>query len=314
MESKPYDLLILGGGCAGLTAAIYAGRAGLITAVVEKQMPGGQAALTGEVANYPGFKSISGAELSALMAEQAKAFGAELVSAEATGLELGGQSKRLLLADGGGLTGRAVILACGANPKKLGFPGENEFFGRGVSYCATCDGFFFKDKEVLVIGGGYSAAEEALYLTRFAKKISIAVRGERFRCARTLAGRVLNHPKIETLFHTEIVEAHGGEALAGARLKNNHSGKEFDFPVSGQGGGIGIFVFVGYQPSTALLRGHVELDAEGYVPTNERMETGVPGVFAAGDLRSKHLRQLVTAASDGAVAATQAEKYLSGYQ
>ncbi len=314
MQSKPYDLLILGGGCAGLTAAIYAGRAGLITAVVEKQMPGGQAALTGEVANYPGFKSISGAELSALMAEQAKAFGAELVSAEATGLELGGQSKRLLLADGGGLTGRAVILACGANPKKLGFPGENEFFGRGVSYCATCDGFFFKDKEVLVIGGGYSAAEEALYLTRFAKKISIAVRGERFRCARTLAGRVLNHPKIETLFHTEIVEAHGGETLVGARLKNNQNGKEFDFPKSGQGGGIGIFVFVGYQPSTELLREHVELDAEGYVPTNERMETGVPGVFAAGDLRPKPLRQLVTAASDGAVAATQAEKYLSGYQ
>lgn len=311
MAETVYDLLILGGGCAGLTAAVYAGRAGLKTGVVEGQAVGGQAAITEEIANYPGFISISGADLANRMLEQAQAFGAELIQGEATGVSLKGSPKELRLGERV-LRARAVILANGANPKRLGFEGEDRFRGHGVSYCATCDGFFFKGKEVFVIGGGHSAADEALYLTRFARKVTVAVRRDRFSCAKTTAEKVLAHPQIEVLFHTELVRVRGDKALEGVTLYNNQTGETTEYRALETDGAFGVFIFIGYQPSTAALKGHVALDEDGYVLTNRLMETDVPGVFAAGDLRRKSLRQLVTAAADGAIAATEAERFLSG--
>lgn len=305
-----YDLIILGGGCAGLTAGIYAGRAKMRTVILENKQAGGQAATTDEIANYPGFSSIAGPELADRMLEQARSFGAEYITCDVQSVSLTGEIKEVATATGV-YRSRAIILATGANPKKLGFEGEDEFRGRGVGYCATCDGFFFEDKDIFVIGGGYSAAEEALYLTRFGKKVTILVRKDRFRCAQSIVDKVMSHPKIEVRFNTEIEKAFGGDLLQGAVFKNNKTGETTEYRVSEQDGTFGIFVFVGYEPASSLFAGQVDLDGQGYVKTGENMETGVPGVFAAGDLRPKLLRQLVTATADGAVAAVQAERYVA---
>lgn len=308
-----YDLIIIGAGCAGLTAGIYAGRAKLKTAVFEKQQPGGQAATTDEIANYPGFEHITGPELMERMLQQAKSFGTELISADVTKVDLAASPKAVHTGDRV-YHAHTILIATGANPKKLGFEGEEEFRGRGVGYCATCDGFFFEGKDIFVIGGGYSAAEEALYLTRFGKKVTIVVRKDQFKCAQSIVDKVMANPKIEVWFNTELIKAYGDSLLKGAVFRNNVTGEEKRYEVPKEDGIFGIFVFVGYTPDTKLFEGQLKLDSNGYIETKEDMHTEVPGVFAAGDVRLKQLRQLVTATSDGAVAAVQAEKYLTEYR
>lgn len=310
MERQLYDLIILGGGCAGLTAGIYAGRAQLNTMILESGTPGGQAATTSDIGNYPGVPDASGPELMQRMLDQARSFGAGFRTCSVSAVQLAGEQK-LVETSEGIFESEAVIIAAGATPKKAGFEGEEEYRGRGVGYCAACDGFFFRNRDIFVIGGGSSAAEEALYLTRFGKKVTMLVRKDCLRCERVIAGEVLNHPKIEVRFNTELIRAYGDETLKGAELKNNKTGEISTYTVSRDDGMFGIFVFVGYQPASGLFRGQVELDEAGYIITNERMETGLPGVYAAGDIRAKELRQMVTAAADGAAAAVQAEKYIS---
>ncbi len=308
-KKQIYDLIVLGGGCAGLTAGIYAGRAKLNTIILEQQQIGGQAAITAEVANYPGIESVAGPELMDRMLEQAKRFGTELVLRQVTEMRLAGGWKELET-DGGVYQGRSVILASGASPKQLGFAGETEFRGKGVSYCATCDGFFFREKDIFVIGGGNSAAEEALFLTRFGKTVTMIVRKDRLRCEAYLQERVLSHPKIQVRYHTELVRAYGDTVLRGAEFRNNETGEQTEYRAA-DGETFGIFVFVGYEPNTGLFAAQVRTDDLGYVTTDEKMRTSLPGVFAAGDLRAKPLRQLVTAAADGAVAAMEAERYIA---
>ena len=313
MENKTkdiYDLLILGAGSAGLAAGIYAGRAKLRTLIIEKQQVGGQAATTAEIANYPGVAHISGPELMDKMLNQSSSFGTEFIKSEIIKVDLTKEVKEVHTTEGL-LKGRAVILATGANPKKLGFKGEETFKGRGIAYCATCDGHFFQDLDVFVIGGGYAAAEEAIFLTRFAKKVTIVARKGELSCAKSIVDKVMAHPKIEVKFHTEIIEAYGEQLLKGAVFKNNVTGETFTYEASEEDGTFGIFVFIGYQPTTELFKGQVELDQSGHILTNEAMETHLPGVYAAGDLRPKILRQIVTAIADGAIAATRAEKYIA---
>lgn len=309
MEQQIYDLIILGSGCAGLTAGIYAGRAQLRTLILENSSLGGQAATTNDIGNYPGVPDASGPELMQRMLEQARSFDAEFQTCTVHSVQLAGERKRVETS-AGTFESYALVIATGATPRKLGFEGEDEFRGRGVGYCATCDGFFFQGKDIFVIGGGNSAAEEALYLTRFGKKVTILVRKDAFRCEKTIAQKVLNHPKIEVKFNTELVRAYGGETLKGAEIKNNKTGEITTYTVPEEDGMFGIFVFVGYQPASELFQGQVELDRDGYIQTNENMETNLPGVYAAGDIRPKELRQLVTATADGAIAATRAGTYI----
>lgn len=305
-----YDLIILGGGCAGLTAGLYAGRAKLKTMIIERHQIGGQATTTDKISNYPGFSDITGPELMENILAQVKEFGCEIQMANIIKVNLNTPIKEIQT-DRGIYQSRTVILATGADPKKLGFEGEEEFRGKGVGYCATCDGFFFRGKEIFVIGGGYSAAEEALYLTRFGKKVTIIVRKNQFRCAKSLVDQVLSHPKIEVKFCTELIKVYGDFKLRGAIFKNNQTDEKWEYQASEEDGTFGIFVFVGYHPSTELFQGQIQMDEQGYIIADETTETNLSGVFAAGDLRTKILRQLVTASADGAVAATQAEKYLS---
>ena len=307
-----YDIIILGGGCAGLTAGIYAGRAKLRTMIIEKIQVGGQAYTTDEIENYPGFKQITGPELMERIEEQVKAFDCELLIADVTKVNLIPTIKQVYTTKGM-YQSKTVVLATGGVPRKLGFEGEETFRGKGIGYCATCDGFFFRGKDIFVIGGGDSAAKEALYLTRFGKRVIMLVRKGQFRCEKILADQVLSHPKIEVKFHTEIVKAYGGQTLQGAVFKNNQTGELIEYQVSKEDGKFGIFVFVGYEPATWLFRDQIEMDENGYVLANENTETNLPGVFAAGDLRSKTLRQLITAAADGAVAVTKAEEYITKY-
>ncbi len=308
-RSDIYDLIILGGGCAGLTAGIYAGRAKLKTIIIEKLQPGGQAATTDDIENYPGFNKITGPELTKKMLEQAKSFGSEFVMEDVKFVSLQNEVKEVVTSSGT-YKSRTVIIATGASPKKLGFDGEVEFRGRGVGYCATCDGFFFEGKDIFVIGGGFSAAEEALYLTRFGKKVIILVRKDKFKCAQSIVDKVMTNPKIEVRFNTEMVRAYGKELLEGAELKNNKTGEIYEYKVPEEDGTFGIFVFIGHSPASEMFKAQVDTDNEGYIITNDKMETNIKGVYAAGDIRPKTLRQIVTATSDGATAATNAEKYV----
>jgi thioredoxin reductase (NADPH) len=307
---KIHDLLIIGSGAAGLSAALYAGRAQLDTVIFEKEQVGGQAIITSDIVNYPGIAQISGPELMMTMQEQATSFGAQFVTGEIQDMDLSKDIK-VLQTTAGEYKGYAVLIATGATPRKIGYPGEETFGGRGISYCATCDGHFFKGLDVFVIGGGYSAAEEGIYLTRFAREVHIMVRKDSFSCAKTLADHVLSHPKIKVHFNTEIVEAKGSMLLEEAVFKNNKTGETFTHKTREGDRTFGIFMFAGYIPTTGIFKGHVALDPQGYIPTDENMLTNVPGVYAAGDLRQKILRQLVTAAADGAIAATEAEKHIS---
>ena len=309
---KLYDVIVIGGGPAGLTAAIYLARAKYRTLVLEKEKFGGQITITHEVVNYPGVGKTDGESLTRTMRQQAEAFGAEFMLAEVESLELSGDVKRVKTARGE-LQALGVLLATGAQPRMVGFRGEAEFRGRGVAYCATCDGEFFTDKEVFVVGGGFAAAEEAVFLTKYARHVNILIRNDDFTCAESVADAARKHPKITVLPNTSVVEVLGDSALRVIRYQNNLTGEITEYRAE-EGDHIGVFVFAGYVPATALVKGIAELDDRGYVLTDRSMKTSVEGLYAAGDVCVKALRQVVTAVGDGALAATELEKYVSAMQ
>ena len=304
-----YDLLVIGGGPAGLSTGIYAGRAKLNTLIIEKEELGGQVNKTFDISNYPGARNSNGPKLMEEMRKQADDFGVSFISAKVENMELDGDIK-VIKTSKGELKGRAIVIATGASPRKLGFKGEKEFTGRGVAYCSTCDGQFFEGLEVFVIGAGFAAAEEAIFLTKFATKVTVIAREPEFTCAKSIADKVLAHPKIEVKFNTEILEANGQDMINYAKFINNKTKDTFEYNAKKEDGAFGIFVFVGYEPQSALVKGKLKLDNYGYIITNENMETDIDGVYAVGDVRPKQLRQIVTAVADGAIAATSAEKYI----
>ena len=307
-----YDVVIIGGGPAGLTAAIYLARAKYRTIVVEKETFGGQITITHEVVNFPGVEKTSGTALTETMRQQAQNFGAEFLLAEVEGLELSGDVKTVKTSRGP-LKTFGVLLATGAHPRMVGFRGEEDFRGRGVAYCATCDGEFFTGKEVFVVGGGFAAAEEAVFLTKYAKHVTILIRTEDFTCAQAVADGARNHPKITVLTNTEVEEVSGDTALRAIRYRNLTTGQVTEYRAA-PGDNIGVFVFAGYVPATGLVRGMAELNEQGYVLTDRSMKTSVDGLYAAGDVCVKALRQVVTAVGDGALAATELEKYAAALQ
>lgn len=302
-----YDLIVIGSGPAGLSAGIYAGRGMLDVLILDKDEDGGQIKVTSEVVNYPGILEISGPEYINLLKKQARNFGVEFATAEVTDMDFSKDIK-VVKTNKGEYQALAVIIATGASPRKLNFPGETEYIGRGVAYCATCDGEFFTGMEVFVIGAGFAAAEEAMFLTKYASKVTIIAREPEFTCAKSIAEHVLSHPKIEVRFNTELLEATGDVQLRNAKFKNNATNETYEYTAP-DGKSFGIFVFVGYEPQSKLFKNHVELNQFGFIPTNEDLETNVQGIYAAGDIRPKKLRQLVTAVSDGAIAAVNIEKY-----
>ena len=305
---KIYDLIIIGGGPTGLTAGIYAGRAKLNVLILEKSSIGGQIYLTNEVANYPGIFETTGSNYAEQLKKQAEAFGVEIISGEVTNMEFSKDIKEIKTSTDT-YKGYSVLIATGASPRKLGFPGEEEYTGRGVAYCATCDGEFFTDMDVFVIGAGFAAAEEAIFLTKFARKVTVIAREPEFTCAKSIADKVLANPKIEVKFNTEILEAKGDIQLRSAKFKNNVTNEIFEYKAN-EGESFGIFVFIGYEPQSKLFKNIITLDNQGFIPTDEDLATNVEGVYAAGDIRPKKLRQLVTAVSDGATAAFSIEKYV----
>ena len=307
-----YDVIIIGGGPAGLTAALYLARARYRTLVLEKEKFGGQITITHEVVNYPGVLKTSGAELTETMRAQAEAFGAEFMLAEVESLDMTGDVKTVKTARGE-LKAFGVLLATGAHPRMVGFKGEADFRGRGVAYCATCDGEFFTGKEVFVVGGGFAAAEEAVFLTKYARHVTILIRKDDFSCAQSVADAARNHPKITVLTNTEVEEVLGDTALRAIRYKNNKTGEVTEYRAD-PGDNIGVFVFAGYAPATGLVKGIAELNEQGYVVTDRSMKTNVEGLYAAGDVTVKTLRQVVTAVGDGALAATELEKYAAAMQ
>lgn len=308
---KIYDLLILGGGPAGLSAGLYSGRSRLDTAIIEKSVAGGQAATTSDIDNYPGVRKAKGPEISQVMRTQAEDFGTQFIVGDVSEVDFSGEIK-VIKTSSGEYRGRAVIISTGARPKKIGFLGETEYTGRGVAYCATCDGEFFTGLKVFVIGAGYAAAEEAIYLTRFAKKVTIVAREPEFTCAKAISERVFENEKIEVIFNTEIMEARGDKMLNYAKFRNNITQETWEYRSENEY--FGIFVFIGYEPITEKFKGRVKMDDNGYIPTDENMRTDIDGVYAAGDLRPKMLRQIVTAVADGAIAATAAERYVSEFK
>lgn len=308
MNEKIYDLIVIGGGPAGLTAGIYAGRAMLDVLVLEKDKAGGQINLTSEVVNYPGIIETSGTRFGDELKKQALAFGVNFVKDEVISMDF---SKDIKVVSGksGEYKALSVVIATGASPRKLGFPGEQEFTGRGVAYCATCDGEFFTGMNVFVIGAGFAAAEEAIFLTKYAEKVTVIAREPEFTCAKSIAEKVLKHPKIEVKFNTELLEAKGDVQLRSAKFKNNVTGEIFEYKAE-EGQSFGIFVFIGYEPQSKIFKEHITLDNFGFIPTNSEFMTNVSGVFAAGDIRPKRLRQIVTAVADGADAAMNVERYV----
>lgn len=307
-----YDVIIIGGGPAGLTAGLYLARAKYRTLILEKEKFGGQITITHEVVNYPGVEHTSGAELTETMRRQAENFGVEFQLAEVVGLELSGDVKTVKTAQGE-LKAFGVLLATGASPRMVGFKGEADFQGRGVAYCATCDGEFFTGKEVFVVGGGFAAAEESVFLTKYARHVHILIRKEDFSCAKSVADSARNHPKITVHTNTEVEEVLGDSVLRAIRYRNNKTGEVTEYRDS-QGDNIGVFVFAGYAPATGLVKGIADLNEQGYVLTDGSMRTSVDGLYAAGDVCVKALRQVVTAVGDGALAATELEKYAAAMQ
>ena len=301
-----YDVIIIGGGPAGLTAAIYLARACYRVLIVEKEKWGGQITITSEVVNYPGIAKTGGEELTEGMRKQAAAFGAEFKLAEVTDVDLDGDIKKVVTG-AGTFECFGVVIATGAHPRMIGFKGEEEFKGHGVAYCATCDGEFFTGKEVFVVGGGFAAAEEAVFLTKYASHVNVLVRGDDFKCAKSTADEAKNHPDITVYYNTEVEEVTGDDLLRRIVYKNNKTGETSTFEPENDT--FGVFVFAGYMPSTDLFKDKVELDEKGYVITDANKKTSVDGVYAAGDVCIKNLRQVVTATGDGALAATELEKY-----
>lgn len=308
MRQAKYDAIIVGGGPAGLSAAIYMARAQYRVLVVEKDRMGGQITISSEVVNYPGIPSTDGRHLTQNMRKQAESFGAEFLMAEVTELELE-QTEKTVVTEKGAYTACGIILATGAHPRLAGFRGEKEYQGRGVAYCATCDGEFFTGMDVFVIGGGYAAAEEAVFLTRFAKKVIVLVREEDFTCAGSMADEVRKTKGIEVHYETQMQEVGGDGMLRYAVYENLKTGKVTRYEAE-SGMTFGVFVFVGYAPETELFKDKVTMSEYGYLETDARQQTSIPGVYGAGDVCVKDLRQVVTAVSDGAVAATSLERYL----
>ena len=305
-ERKIYEVIIIGGGPAGLTAGLYTSRSRLQTLLIEIGLLGGQMTTTEIIENYPGFpQGITGDELSRLMEEQAKRFGLEVVSQEAVEVKMEGELK-VIQANGTTYRCKALIICTGNEWRKLGAPGEKEFTGRGVSYCATCDGAFFRDSQIVVVGGGDSALTEALYLTKFVKELTIIHRRDALRGTKIYQERVFANPKIKLLWNSVVQEIKGDSVVHSVLVKNVKSGEVTEHPTEG------VFLFVGLSPRTQFLKGSVNLDEAGYIITDENGETSVKGIFAAGDCRKKLLRQVATAVGDGAKAAFASEKYLEG--
>ena len=307
-----YDVVVIGGGPAGLTAALYLARARYRVVVVEKDHFGGQITITSEVVNFPGVERTSGAALTESMRKQAESFGAEFLLAEVTGLDLTGDVKtvRTSRCD---LKCFGVLLATGAHPRMVGFQGEEQFRGRGVAYCATCDGEFFTDKDVFVVGGGFAAAEESVFLTKYARHVTILIRGDGFTCAQATADATRNHEKITVLTNTVVEEVSGDTALRFIRYRNTRTGQVTKHHAA-DGETFGVFVFAGYEPATELVQGLAELDEQGYVLTDRSQKTTADGLYAAGDVCVKPLRQVVTAVGDGALAATELERLCAAMQ
>jgi len=308
MSQEIYDLIVIGGGSAALSAGIYAGRAMLDTLIIEKDKIGGQVTTTSEIVNYPAIRATTGPELMEDMRLQALDFGVEFTTDEIIDVDLS-QTVKTVKSSTKTYQAYAVIIATGASARKIGFPGEVEFTGRGIAYCSTCDGEFFQGLDIFVLGGGYAAAEEAVYLTRYGKSVTMIIREPDFTCAKLTAEAAKQHPDIKIVYNTEVKEITGDDFVRKAVFVNNETGEETTYEAP-EGSTFGMFVFAGNKPSTEIFEGKVELD-RGYVPTNENMETNVPGVYAAGDLRIKELRQIVTAVADGAIAATNAQKYIT---
>ena len=301
---SPHDVIIVGGGPAGLSAGIYSGRSKLRTLLIEKLAVGGQAATTDEIENYPGFPTgISGPALSDAMGEQALRFGVEKLAAKAEGLVVDGDL-RVLKTDKGDYPARTVIVASGAHPRQLGCSGELKFRGRGVSYCATCDAAFYEGAKVMVVGGGDAAVEEAMYLTKFADKVTLVHRRDSLRATGIVQDRAFANHDLEIMWNTVVEEIKGSAAVEAVTVRNVVTGELQDMSVDG------IFIYVGLTPNSDWLGGMVETDDYGYIPTDEHMCTNIMGVYAVGDIRRKLLRQVVTAAADGAIAAFHAEKYI----
>ena len=305
-----YDLIIIGSGPAGLSAGLYGARAKLRTLILEKGKTGGQIVTTHDVANYPGsVEDASGPKLVARMVEQCKSFGVEMIKDNVEDADIDGEIK-VIKGEKSEYKGKAVIIATGASPKKLGAPGEKELTGKGVSYCATCDGDFFTDLEVFAVGGGNSAVEEGMFLTKFARKVTIVHRRDQLTCAKSIAEKAMENPNIDFMFNTSVKELHGDGILEKVVFENTVTGETTEYEADEEDGTMGVFVFVGLDPLTNVFEGKINMDKRGYIITDEDMKTDVEGVFAAGDCRVKTLRQVVTATSDGAIATINAEKYI----
>lgn len=300
-----YDIIVIGGGPAGLSAGLYGARSRAKTLILEKGKWGGQAATTEELENYPGsIEQPTGPEITARMKRQAEEFGAETRAETVTKLELDGKIKRVIT-DSAEYQAKTVIIATGAKPRLLGCPGELELRGKGVSYCATCDADFFTDLNVVVVGGGDSAIQEAIYLTKFAEKVTVIHRRDELRAAKSIQERAFANPKIDFIWDSVVTEIKGDGIVESVVVKNVKTNEIKEVQTDG------VFMFVGYDPVSDLVKGLVDMDEKGYIITDENMSTSIEGVFAAGDVRVKSLRQVVTAAADGAIAAVRAEHYIS---
>ncbi len=307
--SEIYDVVIIGAGPAGLAAGLYASRARLKTLILEKEKAGGQIVTTDEVANYPGsVENASGPSLIARMVEQVDEFGAEKKLDTIKEIELEGETK-VLKGEKGEYKAKTVIIATGANPRPIGCPGEKELTGRGVSYCATCDAAFFEDMEVFVVGGGDTAVEEAMYLTKFARKVTVIHRRDELRAAKSIQEKAFNNEKMNFMWDSVVEEIKGDGIVESMVVKNVKTGETTEIHADEEDGTFGIFVFVGFIPATKLFEGTITMEG-GYIKTDADMKTNIPGVFAAGDCRVKSLRQVVTATADGAIAAVQAGKHI----
>ncbi|MCY8198474.1 thioredoxin-disulfide reductase [Bacillus subtilis] len=307
-EEKIYDVIIIGAGPAGMTAAVYTSRANLSTLMIERGIPGGQMANTEDVENYPGFESILGPELSNKMFEHAKKFGAEYAYGDIKEV-VDGKEYKVVKAGSKEYKARAVIIAAGAEYKKIGVPGEKELGGRGVSYCAVCDGAFFKGKELVVVGGGDSAVEEGVYLTRFASKVTIVHRRDKLRAQSILQARAFDNEKVDFLWNKTVKEIHEENGKVGnVTLVDTVTGEESEFKTDG------VFIYIGMLPLSKPFENLGITNQEGYIETNDRMETKVEGIFAAGDIREKSLRQIVTATGDGSIAAQSVQHYVEELQ
>lgn len=306
-----YDVIIIGGGPAGLTAALYLARAKYRVLVIEKEKFGGQITITNEVVNFPGVETASGSELTRTMQKQAENFGAEFLMAQVKELDLEGEIRKVIT-DKGTFECFGILMATGAHPRMIGFPGEEDYRGRGVAYCATCDGEFFTGKEVFVVGGGFAAAEESVFLTRYAKHVTILVREDDFTCAAAVADPAKNNPDITVHYNTEVDEVTGGDTLNRIVYHNYKTGEKTVYDAHKDN--IGVFVFAGYAPAADLVRGKVELNPAGYIVTDKNQKTTLDGVYAAGDVCEKNLRQVATAVGDGALASTELERYAAMMQ